>query len=164
VEKLFQVERARRDKEGRAWKKSMGFFNSLSIRIPLAIIGGILYSALTYSMIILLDLSSELAILIAFIIFFFYLASRLLLLFSGIHTRYYSKGDKNPSMDFHENTFFYQTAQWVGKFYDAHDRALFVFLALLSIVFVISLVADLVSHKPFGGNLSTLFTSLFPHS
>ncbi len=141
----------------------MGFFNSLSIRITLAIIGGILYGALTYAMIIFLDLSSDLAILVAFIVFFFYLASRFLLLFSGIHTRYYSKGEKNPSMDFYEGTSFYQTAQWVGKLYDAHDRALFVFLALLSIGFVISLVADLVGHKPFGNTLFNLFPSVLPH-
>jgi hypothetical protein len=154
--------RARGRREGRQGDSEirMGFFNSLSIRIPLAIIGGIFYSALTYSMITLLDLSSELAIPVAFIVFFFYLASRLLLLFSGIHTRYYSKGDENPSLDFHENIFFYQTAQWVGKLYDTHDRVLFVFLALLSIAFLVTLVADLAGHKPLGDTLSSLFLPL----
>ena len=141
----------------------MGFFNSLSIRIPLAIIGGILYSALTYAVIIRLDLSSDLAILAAFIVFFFYLGSRSLLLFSGIHTRYFSKVEKNSSMDLYEGSSFYQRAQWVGNFYDAHERALFIFLVLLSIVFVISLVADLAGHKPLGENFSSFFTSLFPH-
>jgi hypothetical protein len=36
----------------------MSFFDSLFIRIPLAVIGEILYGFLTYHMIILVDLSS----------------------------------------------------------------------------------------------------------
>ena len=54
----------------------MGFFNSLSIRIPLAIIGGILYGALTYTIAIFLDLPSEFAFSAAIIVFLFYLGSR----------------------------------------------------------------------------------------
>jgi hypothetical protein len=90
----------------------MGFFNSLSIRIPLAIIGGILYGALTYSIVVLLVLSSELAISAAIVVFLFYLGSRLLILFSGINSPYYSKmkrGVPNPPI---ETNSFHQTTQW----------------------------------------------------
>ena len=41
----------------------MGFFNFLSIRLPLAVIGGILYGLLTYYIVILLGLPSQLALL-----------------------------------------------------------------------------------------------------
>lgn len=128
----------------------------------MAMLGGIFYGLLTQTIARLLGLSSELAVIAAFVVFFFYLVSRFLLLFSGIPTPYYSKGGKTSSMDSYENTHFYQTAQWVGKFYHCHDMVLFVFLALLSIVFVISLVADLAGHQPLGDTLSNLFTLLLP--
>jgi len=128
----------------------------------MAMVGGIFYGLLTQTIARLLGLSSELAVIAAFVVFFFYLVSRFLLLFSGIPTPYYSKGEKTSSMDFYENTYFYQTARWVGKFYHCHDMFLFVFLALLSIVFVISLVADLAGHQPLGDTLSNLFTLLLP--
>lgn len=128
----------------------------------MAVVGGIFYALLTQTVARLLGFSSELAVIAAFIVFFFYLVSRFLLLFSGIHTPYYSKGGKTSSVDFYENTHFYRTAQWVGKFYHCHDLVLFVFLALLSIVFVISLVADLIGHQPLGETFSNLFTLLLP--
>jgi len=140
----------------------MGFFNFLPIRIAMAVVGGTFYALLTQAIALLVGLSSELAVISAFIVFFFYLASRFLLLFSGIHTPYYSKGGRTSFVDLYENTYFYQTAQWVGKFYHYHDVALFVFLALLSIVFLISLVADLAGHKPLGDTLSNLLTLLLP--
>ncbi len=89
----------------------MDFFNSLSIRITMAIVGGIFYGLLTQTIIFVLGFSSELALAAAFIVFFFYLVSRFVLLFSGIHTPYYSKGGKTSSVDLYENTHFYQTAQ-----------------------------------------------------
>ena len=73
----------------------MGFFNSLSIRIPLAIIGGILYGTLTYTIVIFLDLPSEFAFSAAIVVFLFYLGSRLLILFSGIDISLLLKGRKD---------------------------------------------------------------------
>ena len=140
----------------------MGFFNSLSIRIPLAIIGGILYGALTYSIVVLLVLSSELAISAAIVVFLFYLGSRLLILFSGINSPYYSKmkrGAPNPPI---ETNSFHQTTQWVGKFYHYHDIVLFIFLGLLSITFLISLVMDLARSKLIGSTIQNLWNFLIP--
>ena len=140
----------------------MGFFNSFSTRIPLAIIGGILYSALTFYMVILLNLPSEIAILAAIIIFLFYLGSRFILLFSGIDTPYYSKGKRIASKQFYENTSFYQTAQWVGKFYHYHDIAFFIFLVLISIVFLISLIIDWAETKPLENTIQNLWSTFMP--
>jgi Na+/melibiose symporter-like transporter len=140
----------------------MGFFNSLSIRIPLAIIGGILYSALTYTIVALLDLSSEWAIFAAIIVFLFYLGSRLLILFSGIDSPYYSKGRKEDSKSPFENTAFYFTTQWVGKFYHPHDTILLIFLVLFAISFLISLGVDWWSEMPFGRTAQNLWNSLIP--
>ncbi len=128
----------------------MGFFNFLSIRIPLAVIGGILYSVLTYYIFILLNLPSELAMATSIIVFLFYLGSRFLILFSGIDTPYYFKGEKTGSKQSYENTSFYQTAQWVGKFYHYHDIVLFVFLAITAIVFVVSMMIDIIRGNPIG--------------
>ena len=125
----------------------------------MAMVGGIFYGLLTQTITRLLGFSSELAVIAAFIVFFFYLVSRFLLLFSGIHTPYYSKGGKTSSMDLYENTYFYQTAQWVGKFYHCHDMVLFVFLALLSIVFLISLILDLSGNGPIGNTMQNLLSS-----
>lgn len=125
----------------------------------MAVVGGIFYGLLTQTITLLVGLSSELAVIAAFIVFFFYLVSRFLLLFSGIHTPYYSKGGKTSAMDLYENTYFYQTAQWVGKFYHYHDIALFVFFIILSIIFFISLVIDSVGHKPLGNTLQTLWNA-----
>jgi hypothetical protein len=140
----------------------VGFFNSLSIRTTLAMVGGIFYGLLTQTITLLLGLSSELTVIAAFFVFFFYLASRFLLLFSGIHTPYYSKGGKTSFMDLYENTHFYKTAQWVGKFYHYHDMALFVFLALLSIAFLISLIIDLSGNRPIGNTMRNLSSSFIP--
>jgi hypothetical protein len=128
----------------------------------MAMVGGIFYGLLTQTITRLLGFSSELAVIAAFIVFFFYLVSRFLLLFSGIHTPYYSKGGKTSSMDLYENTYFYQTAQWVGKFYHCHDMTLFVFLALLSIVFLISLILDLSGNGPIGNTMQNLLSSFIP--
>ena len=137
-------------------------FNSLSIRITMAMVGGIFYGLLTQPIALLIGLSSELAVIAALIVFFFYLVSRFLLLFSGIHTPYYSKGGKTSPMDHYENTHFYQTAQWVGTFYHCHDMALFVFLALLSIAFLISLILDLLGNGPIGNTMQNLLSSFIP--
>jgi len=62
----------------------MGFFNSLRVRITLAILGGVLYALLTYALTRSLNLSSSPATLAGFLVYLLCLGSRLLLLFSGI--------------------------------------------------------------------------------
>ncbi len=135
-----------------------GFFNSLSIRIPLAVIGGILYGLLTYYIVFLLNLSSQLAIFAAVFVFLFYFGSRLLILFSGFDSPYYSKG---RSIRPDEENSFYQTAQWVGKCYHYHDIVLFSFLILICIAFLISLIVDWAGSKPFGDTIRNLLAVLF---
>ena len=99
-------------------------FNSLIVRIPLAIIGGILYALLTYQIIILLGLP-ELAVHGGVFVFLLYFGSRMLILFSGINTPYYSKVRKDTQSSLLLNDSFCQTTQWIGKFYHYHDIALF---------------------------------------
>jgi len=140
----------------------MGFFNSLSIRLPLAAIGGILYGSLTYYIVILLGLPSQLALFTALVVLFFYLASRLLILFSGIDTPYYSRVERTASEFLYENTSFYHTAQWVGKFYHYHDMALFGFLVILSIVFLATLITDGEGHRPLGETIQNLWFHFIP--
>jgi hypothetical protein len=122
----------------------------------LAVIGGILYGALTYAIVHLLELPSEIALFAGLVVFTFYLASRLLILFSGIDTAYYTRIKRATSKPPYENTPFYQTAQWVGKFYHAHDRVLFVFLMLICLSFLISLAMDLTGEKPLGETIRSL--------
>ena len=140
----------------------MDFFNSLPIRITLAVIGGIFYAFLTYMTIIFLNLSYEFIIIAAVFVYLFYLSSRLLLLFSGIDSPYYSKGRKESSKATAEKSSFSATAQWVGKFYHHHDIALFIFLGIISIVFLISLVMDGVEERPFGNTIQNLWNALLP--
>ena len=135
----------------------MGFFNSLTVRIPLAVIGGILYGLLTYEIFFALDLSQQTAIAAGLLVFFLYLGSRFLLLLSGIDIPYYSKERKGSP---YENTAFYQTAQWVGKFYHYHDAVLFLFLALIAIAFLISLIMDYSADKSIGRTIHDLGNAL----
>ena len=137
----------------------MGFFNSISIRIPLAFIGGVLYGLLTYAIVLTLNFPARIAIAAGLLVFFLYLGSRLLILFSGIDPPYYSKGQKGSP---YENTAFYQTAQWVGKFYHYHDTVLFAFLVILAIVFLISLIMDGVENRPWGQTIQDLWDKLTP--
>ena len=140
----------------------MGFFNSLLIRITLAVIGGVFYAFLTYLIVVFLNLSYEFVILTAVFVYLFYLSSRLLLLFSGIDSPYYSKGGKGSSKTLTEKTSFYTTAQWVGKFYHQHDLILFGFLGILSIFFLITLAIDGFVEKPFGDTIQNLWNALLP--
>lgn len=135
----------------------MGFFNSLIIRISLAIIGGVLYGLLTYAIVLTLNFPAQIAIGAGLLVFFLYLGSRLLVLFSGIDTPYYSKERKGSP---YENTAFYQTAQWVGKFYHYHDAVLFAFMVILAIVFVISLIMDGIESRPLGQTIRDLWNKL----
>jgi len=141
----------------------MRFLNSLSIRIPLAVIGGILHSLLSYSIVILIDLSSDLAILAAAFVFFFYLGSRLLILFSRIDSSYYSKRRTITSTSTFKKDTFDQTVRWVGKLYHCHDIVLFAFLIAISVAFLVSLGVDGLKRHPIGNtsqNLWEVLTSL----
>jgi len=135
----------------------MSFFNSLSIRITLALIGGILYGLLTCALALVIDLSVQFGIGVAFFVSLLYIGSRLLLLFSGIDTPYYSKERKDSP---YAHTAFNQTAQWVGKFYHYHDIVLFVFLTILAVIFIISLVIDGFGNRPFGQSIQDLWNKL----
>jgi hypothetical protein len=137
----------------------MGFFNSLLIRITLAVLGGSLYASLTYALILSINISSPLATLAASFVYLLYLGSRLLLLFSGIDSPYTSGGRKGPSKVPPEKNSFHEAAQWVGKFYHRHDVVLFVFLCLLSAVFIVSLVMDGFGGKPLGETIRNLWNS-----
>ena len=140
----------------------MDFFNSLLIRFTLAVIGGIFYAFLTYMITMFLNLSYEFVIVVAIFVYLFYLSSRLLLLFSGIDSPYYSRRGKGPSKTPSEKNSFYTTSQWVGKFYHRHDIILFVFLGTLSIFFLITLAIDGVGEKPFGDTIQNLWETLLP--
>jgi hypothetical protein len=135
----------------------MGFFNSLSVRIPLAVIGGVLYGLLTYAIVLILKFPLQAAFGAGLIIFSLYFGSRLLILFSGVDTPYYSKERKGSP---YENTVFHQTAQWVGRFYHYHDVALFAFLSLVAIGFIISLIMDAIENRPFGHTIQGLWDML----
>jgi len=142
----------------------MDFFNSLLIRMTLAVVGGIFYTFLTYSIVKLLNLPYEFVILASVLVYLFYISSRLLLLFSGIDSPYYSKGRKLPPKSSLKENYFYDTAQWVGKFYHQHDLVLFVFLGILSIVFLVCLVMDGLNGSPFGNTIRNLWNTLLPPS
>jgi hypothetical protein len=143
-------------------EKRMGFFNSLLIRITLAVIGGIFYAFLAYMIFNSLSLPPELVIPAAVLVYLFYLGSRLLLLFSGIDSPYYSKEKKGPSKIPTEKNSFYTTAQWVGKFYHLHDLVLFIFLGILSILFLITLAMDGIGAKPLGNTIQNLWNAFIP--
>jgi hypothetical protein len=140
----------------------MGFFNSLLIRITLAVLGGILYAVLTYALILFLNLPSPIALLAASVVYLFYLGSRLLLLFSGTDSPYYRRPREGLSRKLPERHSFQEAAQWVGKFYHQHDMVLFVFLSLLSIVFLVSLAVDGLQGNPFGETIQNLWDTLWP--
>jgi len=140
----------------------MGFLNLLMIRITLAVIGGIFYAFLIYLITTFLHVPSELVLLASAFVYLFYLGSRFLLLFSGVDSPYYSRGKKEIPKTSTEQNPFYTTAQWVGKFYHYHDIALFLFLAIVSIIFLISLGVDGLRGNPFGKTIQTLWNALLP--
>ena len=114
----------------------ISFLNSLSKRVPLALVGGVLYGLLAYGILHELNLPSEVASAAAALLFLFYTGSRFLLLFSGIDSDYYSRPTWKPSKHPYENTPFSRAAQWVGKFYHYHDIALFIILMTGSLLFL----------------------------
>jgi hypothetical protein len=142
----------------------MGFFNSLLIRITLAILGGILYALLTYALIVFLHLSASFALFAAVLVYLLYLGSRLLLLFSGTDSPYYRRPREGLSRTSSEKNSFQEAAQWVGKFYHQHDRVLFVFLSILSLAFLVSLVMDGLAGNLLGETIQNLWNALWPNS
>ncbi|MDI7259662.1 MAG: hypothetical protein QME90_07050, partial [Thermodesulfobacteriota bacterium] len=94
-------------------------------------------------------------------VFLFYVGSRFLILFSGIDSPYYFKERKGNLKEPVVKTPFYRTTQWVGKFYHYHDIALFVFLMIISIAFLLSLMIDLLGGKPPGNTIQDLWISWF---
>ncbi len=137
----------------------MDFFNSLQIRITLAVIGGIFYAFLTYLIFRFLNLSDEAIIVTSVFVYLFYVSSRFLLLFSGVDSPYYSKRVKGSFKTFNPKNSFTLTAQWVGKFYHQHDLILFIFLGILSILFLITLTMDGLGEKPFGETMKNLWNA-----
>ncbi|MCX8118652.1 MAG: hypothetical protein N3G78_12055 [Desulfobacterota bacterium] len=134
----------------------MGFFNALTVRISLGIIGGGLYGLLAYGLVRLLGAPSGAALSVGFLTFAFYVGSRLLLLFSGVDTPYYSKPGRDSEP---EKTPFHQAAQRIGRFYHYHDLLLFAFLTLVALGFLLSLAVDGFQGKPFG---QTFFDFVHP--
>jgi hypothetical protein len=143
-------------------EEKVGFFNSLLIRITLAVLGGVLYALLTYALIQSLNLSSPLSTLAAFFVYLLYLGSRLLLLFSGIDSPYYRRPREEPSKKLPQKSSFQDAAQRVGKFYHQHDIVLFVFLGVLSLVFLVSIIMDGLGGKPLGETIQNLWDTLWP--
>jgi hypothetical protein len=140
----------------------MGFFNSLLIRITLAVLGGVLYALLTYALLLSLNLSSPLPVLVASFVYLFYLGSRFLLLFSGIDSPYYRREREGSAKILPEKNSFQEAAQWVGKFYHLHDVVLFVFLTLLSLVFLASIGIDGLRGNSLGRTIQGLWNILWP--
>ncbi|HUL22316.1 MAG TPA: hypothetical protein VLZ10_12740 [Thermodesulfobacteriota bacterium] len=140
----------------------MGFFNSFLIRITLAVLGGVLYALLTYALLLSFNLSSPLPVLAASFVYLFYLGSRLLLLFSGIDSLYYRRERGGSAKTIPEKNSFQEAAQWVGKFYHLHDIVLFLFLALLSLVFLASIGIDGLRGNPLGRTIQDLWNTLGP--
>lgn len=138
----------------------MTFLNSLLNRLVLACLGGFLYTLLTYYLLSRFGAPIQFIYFFSGMVFLFYLGSRVLLLFSGIETLYYSKGRKEILRKFCEESSFYQIAQRVGKFYHYHDLVLFGFLVILGMFFVGSLIFDTFTHQSVGSSIQSLLDIL----
>lgn len=138
----------------------MGFFNSISFRLPLAVIGGLIYGLLAYPIVLFFNPFPGFALTIAFIVFLLYLGSRLLLLLSGVNTLYYFVGEKDSPQAFDTHLPFHRTAQWVGKFYHYHDIFLITLLTAVSLIFLISLVLDFTGSRLWGSTALDLWEFL----
>jgi hypothetical protein len=136
-------------------------FNSLSTRIPLAVIGGTFYGLLIYSVLSFISYS-EWALPVSIPVFVLYFASRLLLLLSGIPTPYYSKGKGTLFKSLPEGHPFRKKAGLIGTFYHYHDIALFVVMVIIGIGFIISLFIDELSGQSMGTTLQGLRQILLP--
>ena len=139
----------------------MSFFNSVPVRITLAVLGGALYALLTYALVISLPVASSFATLAAFFVYLLYLGSRLLLLY-GIDSPYYRREREGHSPENPEINPFYDAAQWVWRFYHHHDVVLFSFLGFLSLVLLVSIVMDGAGGNPWGQTIQSLLNTLWP--
>lgn len=142
----------------------MGFLNSLSIRIPLALVGGTLYGLLTYLICMAICLPSGAGIAIGSLVFLLYFGSRLLLLSSGVDSRYYSNPKKPVSRHVEEKSSFFRASQWIGRFYHFHDIALLILLFMICIVCLILFAMDWSQGKPLGDTFQNLWQPLLPRS
>jgi hypothetical protein len=137
------------------------FFNSLSIRIPLAIIGGIFYGLLIYFILCFASFS-DWALAISIPIAVAYFASRLLLLFSGIPSPYYSKGKETLFRSLPQRHPFRQKVRLIGTFYHYHDVALFIVMVIIGVGFIVSLIIDGLRGQPMGTTIQDLRQILPP--
>lgn len=140
----------------------MFHLHSLSSRIPLAIVGGILYGSLVHRILTVLDGPPEFSLFSGVFLFLFYVGSRLLILLSGVNSAYYSRTRETGGKHIYENTFFFHTTQWVGKFYHYHDIALFLLLLAVCFLFLSALSVDWFEGEPLGNTFLKLAVSLFP--
>jgi len=139
----------------------MGFFNSLFDTNHSGRPGGVLYALLAYALILSLNLSSPLPILAAFLVYLFYLGSRLLLLFFLKSTPLTIDGKEKDLQD-HPPRRIHSKRQPNGweKFYHQHDIVLFRFLGILSLTFLVSLIMDGLGGNPFGETIQNLWNTL----
>jgi hypothetical protein len=137
------------------------FFNSRSTRIPLAIIGGIFYGLLVY-FILRFASFSDWALAISIPIAVAYFISRLLLVFSGIPSPYYSKGRETLFKSLPQRHPFRQKVRLIGTFYHYHDVALFIVMVIIGVGFIVCLFIDGIRGQPLGATLQDLRQSLFP--
>jgi hypothetical protein len=137
------------------------FFNSLSTRIPLAVIGGIFYGLLIYFILCFVS-SSDWAFAISIPIAVAYFISRLVLLFSGIPSPYYSKGKETLFKSLPQRHPFRQKVRWIGTFYHYHDVALFIVMVIIGVGSIVCLFIDGVRGQSMGTTLQNLRQILFP--
>ena len=139
------------------------FFNSLSTRIPLAVIGGIFYGLLIYFILCFVSFS-DWALAISIPVAVAYLVSRLVLLFSGIPSLYYSKGKETLFRSLPQRHSFRQKVRWIGAFYHYHDVALFIVMVIIGVGFIVCLIIDGVRGQSMGTTLQNLRQVLLPPS
>jgi len=136
-------------------------FNSLSTRIPLALIGGIFYGLLIHFILSFVSFSGW-AMPVSILVFVLYVASRLLLLFSGMPTPYYSKRKGTLSQSLPGHHPFHERSALIGGFYHYHDIALLLAMGIIGIGFMISLFIDGFSGQPLGTAFQHLRQTLLP--
>ncbi len=139
----------------------MGFFNSLLIRIALALLGAVLYGLLIYSILGFTSFS-DLALILSIPVSLLYFISRLILLLSGIPTPYYSRRKGSLFKSLPEHHPFRKRAGLIGYFYHIHDIALLIVLGVICIGFIISLFIDGSSGRSMGTTFQDLWRTLLP--
>jgi len=136
-------------------------FNSLSIRILLALIGGIFYGLLVHAILSFVSFSGW-ALPVTILASVLYVASRLLLLFSGIPTPYYSKRKGSLFQSLSEHHPFRKRAALIGDFYHYHDIALCIVMGIIGVGFIVSLFIDGFRGQFMGATFRYLRQTLLP--